>query len=66
MIFQSYSLMPWLTVNGNVALAVDTVFPGLPKAEKQAKLDHYVKMVGLSHAAEPPPGGAVGRHAPAG
>ncbi|WP_411351564.1 ABC transporter ATP-binding protein [Leisingera aquaemixtae] len=50
-IFQSYSLMPWLTVSGNVALAVDTVFPGLPKAENQAKVDHYVKMVGLSHAA---------------
>ncbi|UWQ36893.1 ABC transporter ATP-binding protein [Leisingera aquaemixtae] len=50
-IFQSYSLMPWLTVSGNVALAVDTVFPGLPKAEKQAKVDHYVNMVGLSHAA---------------
>ncbi|MEW2914178.1 nitrate ABC transporter ATP-binding protein [Leisingera sp. JC11] len=50
-IFQSYSLMPWLTVNGNVALAVDTVFPGLSRAEKQAKVDHYVKMVGLSHAA---------------
>ncbi|OBY26963.1 ABC transporter ATP-binding protein [Leisingera sp. JC1] len=50
-IFQNYSLMPWLTVNGNVALAVDTVFPGLTKAEKQAKVDHYVKMVGLSHAA---------------
>ncbi len=50
-IFQSYSLMPWLTVNGNVSLAVDTVFPGLPKAEKQAKVDRYVQMVGLSHAA---------------
>ncbi|UWQ45259.1 ABC transporter ATP-binding protein [Leisingera aquaemixtae] len=50
-IFQSYSLMPWLTVSGNVALAVDTVFPGLPKAEKQAKVNRYVKMVGLSHAA---------------
>jgi nitrate/nitrite transport system ATP-binding protein len=50
-IFQSYSLMPWLTVNGNVALAVDTIFPGLPKAQRQAKVDHYVRMVGLSHAA---------------
>ncbi|WP_027233940.1 ABC transporter ATP-binding protein [Leisingera caerulea] len=50
-IFQSYSLMPWLTVNGNVRLAVDTVFPGLSGAEKQAKTDHYVGMVGLSHAA---------------
>ena len=49
-IFQSYSLMPWLTVDGNVELAVDTVFPDLSKAEKKAKVDHYVKMVGLSHA----------------
>ncbi|UWR00391.1 nitrate ABC transporter ATP-binding protein [Rhodobacteraceae bacterium S2214] len=50
-IFQSYSLMPWLTVNGNVMLAVDTMFPNLSKDERQAKVDHYVKMVGLSHAA---------------
>ena len=50
-IFQSYSLMPWLTVNGNVALAVDTVFPNLTRAEKAEKVSHYVKMVGLSHAA---------------
>ena len=50
-IFQSYSLMPWLTVSGNVGLAVDTVFPGLSRAEKAAKVAHYVDMVGLSHAA---------------
>ena len=50
-IFQSYSLMPWLTVSGNVGLAVDTVFPDLSRAEKAEKVDHYVKMVGLSHAA---------------
>ncbi|WP_417241219.1 ABC transporter ATP-binding protein [Celeribacter halophilus] len=50
-IFQSYSLMPWLTVSGNVALAVDTTFPDMPKADRAAKVDHYVNMVGLSHAA---------------
>ena len=50
-IFQSYSLMPWLTVNGNVRLAVDTVHSELSKEERAAKVDHYVKMVGLSHAA---------------
>ncbi len=50
-IFQNYSLMPWLTVNGNVALAVDTVFPKMPAAERAAKVDTYVKMVGLAHAA---------------
>lgn len=49
-IFQSYSLMPWLTVAGNVGLAVDTIFPGLSKKDRAAKVAHYVKMVGLSHA----------------
>ena len=49
-IFQNYSLMPWLSVDGNVALAVDTVFPDLPAAERRAKVDRYVAMVGLSHA----------------
>ena len=48
--FQNYSLMPWLTVNGNVGLAVDTMFPGLSKAERAAKVAKYVGMVGLSHA----------------
>ena len=50
-IFQSYSLMPWLTVTGNVALAVDTVHSGLPAAERAARVARYVEMVGLSHAA---------------
>ncbi|WP_425074575.1 ABC transporter ATP-binding protein [Sagittula sp. S175] len=50
-IFQSYSLMPWLTVEGNVRLALDSVFPKMPAAEKASKVAHYVKMVGLNHAA---------------
>ncbi|MGH1368401.1 MAG: ABC transporter ATP-binding protein [Maritimibacter sp.] len=49
-IFQSYSLMPWLTVQGNVILALETVFPKMPKAEREEKAAHYIKMVGLSHA----------------
>ena len=49
-IFQSYSLMPWLTVTGNVRLAVDAIFPKMPAAEKAEKVAHYIKMVGLSHA----------------
>jgi nitrate/nitrite transport system ATP-binding protein len=50
-IFQNYSLMPWLTVTSNVGLAVDTMFPSMPKAERAERVAHYVKMVGLSHAA---------------
>ena len=49
-IFQSYSLMPWLTVSGNVALAVETMFPSLSREERAEKVAHYVELVGLSHA----------------
>ncbi|WP_208349926.1 ABC transporter ATP-binding protein [Pseudaestuariivita rosea] len=52
LVFQSYSLMPWLTVKGNVSLAVDTVFPKLSKAERAEKALHYIKMVGLGHAVD--------------
>jgi len=51
LVFQSYSLMPWLTVQGNVMLAVDAVFPKLSKPERQKKAAHYIGMVGLGHAA---------------
>ena len=51
-VFQSYSLMPWLSVRGNVALAVDQVFARESKAERAARVDRYIAMVGLSHAAE--------------
>ena len=51
LVFQSYSLMPWLTVRGNVMLAVQAVSPKLTKAEKTARADHFIGMVGLSHAA---------------
>jgi len=50
-VFQSYSLMPWLSVKENVALAVDCVFADRPKAERRARTAHYVDMVGLSAAA---------------
>ncbi len=52
LVFQSYSLMPWLTVKGNILLAVDSVFSNLTPEERSAKADHYIKMVGLSHAAQ--------------
>lgn len=51
LVFQSYSLMPWLTVRGNVLLAVEAVHAELSRAARGAKADHYIAMVGLSHAA---------------
>ncbi|MCB1382868.1 MAG: ABC transporter ATP-binding protein [Notoacmeibacter sp.] len=55
LVFQSYSLMPWLTVEGNVALAVDSVFRSRSKAERKAIVDKYVDMVGLGHARDRKP-----------
>ncbi|UYN95064.1 MAG: nitrate ABC transporter ATP-binding protein [Enhydrobacter sp.] len=52
LVFQSYSLMPWLTVTANVALAVDSVFKGSGKVEREARVRRYIDMVGLSHAAD--------------
>ena len=50
-VFQSYSLMPWLTVEGNIALAVDAVFPKWTKEQRHAHVARYITLVGLSHAA---------------
>ncbi|MFK7911949.1 MAG: ABC transporter ATP-binding protein [Akkermansiaceae bacterium] len=52
MMFQNYSLLPWLTVNENIRLAVKTVFPKLSKKEITEKIAHYVDMVKLSHAGD--------------
>ena len=49
-VFQSYSLMPWLSVAGNVALAVDQVFRRESRTERRARVDRYIEMVGLAHA----------------
>jgi nitrate/nitrite transport system ATP-binding protein len=51
-VFQSYSLMPWLSVTGNVRLAVDAVHKELSAADKAALVAKYVRMVGLGHAAD--------------
>jgi nitrate/nitrite transport system ATP-binding protein len=51
LVFQSYALMPWLTVAGNIALAVDAVSKG-SKVERAALVAKYISMVGLGHAAD--------------
>ncbi|MEM6667926.1 MAG: nitrate ABC transporter ATP-binding protein [Pseudomonadota bacterium] len=50
LVFQSYSLMPWLTVHGNIKLAVDSLFGSESKADREARISKYIDMVGLSHA----------------
>jgi nitrate/nitrite transport system ATP-binding protein len=49
-VFQNYSLMPWLTVYENVALAVDQIFKDWPADQRRAHTEKYVKMVNLSAA----------------
>ena len=51
-VFQSYSLMPWLTETGNVRLAVDAVFKKDSKEERAERVRKYVEMVGLGPAAD--------------
>src|SRR5262249_14965541 len=54
-VFQNYSLLPWMTVFENVHLAVDAVGPDFTAKEKQERTDHYIKLVNLSHAARKRP-----------
>jgi nitrate/nitrite transport system ATP-binding protein len=54
-VFQNYSLLPWLSVEGNVALAVDSVFSNRKSTERRERVQRYVQMVGLDHAADRKP-----------
>jgi nitrate/nitrite transport system ATP-binding protein len=49
-VFQNYSLLPWLTAFENIVLAVEQVFPQRSKQEQAEHAERYVSMVGLSHA----------------
>ena len=49
-VFQSYSLLPWLTVLENVRLAVDAVFVDESESELATRAMRYVQMVGLEPA----------------
>jgi nitrate/nitrite transport system ATP-binding protein len=55
LVFQSYSLFPWLTVQQNVALAVDAVHKDRNPAERAALVKQKVELVGLGHAMERKP-----------
>jgi nitrate/nitrite transport system ATP-binding protein len=50
-VFQNYSLLPWLTVLENVQLAVDQVFTHLSSQERTARAMRFVEMVSLGPAA---------------
>lgn len=55
-VFQNYSLLPWLTVYENIYLAVNQVFPNWAEAKKQQHTDQFIAMVNLTPAREKRPG----------
>lgn len=46
--FQNYSLLPWLSVFGNVELAVKQVFPAMTPAERKDHIQRYIDLVHLT------------------
>jgi nitrate ABC transporter ATP-binding subunit len=55
-VFQNYSLLPWLTAYENIYLGINSVWPDKPKAEKAAIARDHLALVGLSEAADKKPG----------
>ncbi|WP_206208131.1 ABC transporter ATP-binding protein [Wenyingzhuangia fucanilytica] len=49
-IFQNYSLLPWLTVYQNIDMAIQEAFPKASKQEKDVRVKEHIEMVGLTHA----------------
>jgi bicarbonate transport system ATP-binding protein len=54
-VFQNYSLLPWLSVRENIRLAVKNVLTSLSKAEQDEVVEQHIDLVGLRHAADKPP-----------
>lgn len=52
MVFQHYSLLPWLTVRENIRLAVDEVLKNANRAEKISTVNEHLVMVNLMAAAD--------------
>jgi nitrate/nitrite transport system ATP-binding protein len=52
MVFQHYSLLPWLTVRENIRLAVDEVLSHLSVPERKGIVNEHLAMVNLTAAAD--------------
>src|SRR6266478_8009844 len=49
-VFQNYSLLPWMSVHENILLAVDQVFRNRPAGRKHRHVEKYTAMVNLTPA----------------
>jgi len=54
-IFQNYSLLPWLSVFENIALAVDQIFPSWTAEKRRTHVESYIAMVKLTPARDKKP-----------
>ncbi len=55
LVFQNYSLLPWLTVYENIALAVDQVLPNHSPEKKRQHIEKFIAMVSLTPARDKKP-----------
>src|SRR6185295_8298008 len=46
-VFQNHSLLPWLSVQQNIEMAISTVFPDLKRSEVTQKAKAHLEKVGL-------------------
>src|SRR5438034_11578628 len=49
-IFQSHALLPWLTVMGNVAYAVESKWRSTKRDDHHRRAPHFIEVVGLTAA----------------
>ncbi len=54
-IFQNHSLLPWLTTQKNVTIAISCKFPKMPEKEVNERANYFLKAVGLEHALDKKP-----------
>jgi nitrate/nitrite transport system ATP-binding protein len=54
-VFQNYSLLPWLTAYENVHLGVDQRFADWPRDKKRAHAEHHLALVNLAAARDKRP-----------
>src|SRR5579864_656100 len=54
-VFQNYSLLPWLSVYENIELAVEQVFPNYSAEKKRQHVERYIAMVNLTPARDKKP-----------
>jgi NitT/TauT family transport system ATP-binding protein len=55
-VFQDYSLFPWMTTGQNIVLALEQAFPGKRQSEYREAATGYLEMVGLPDASDKLPG----------